>query len=108
VTIDPLADLIGGVSYFVTIHQGAIHDLAGNAFNGISSSQTFNFSTPPDSTAPLLIDTFPDDDAVDVAPELPIASAVQRQNDNNTLGHESVHAQLRKRVEGCRSLACAR
>jgi Ca2+-binding RTX toxin-like protein/methionine-rich copper-binding protein CopC len=69
VTIDPLVDLIEGVSYFVTIQQGAIHDLAGNPFNGISSSQTFNFSTPPDSTPPLLFDTSPDDDAIDVAPD---------------------------------------
>jgi hypothetical protein len=26
----------------------------------------------------------------------------------NSLGHERAHAQLRKRFEGCRSLACAR
>ena len=41
-------------SYYITIDDGAIKDLAGNAFQGISQSTTLNFTTGPDITPPNL------------------------------------------------------
>ncbi|MCR6653487.1 MAG: tandem-95 repeat protein [Cellvibrionaceae bacterium] len=50
-TIDLAANLLEDESYYVQIASGAITDLAGNAFSGITDSLTWNFAvadiTPP-------------------------------------------------------------
>ncbi|CAN5120400.1 hypothetical protein BH11PSE11_BH11PSE11_23940 [soil metagenome] len=56
--INPSADLLKGVSYSVTFASGVIKDLAGNAFAGLGTSNSVNFSTAAASTpgaATLLI-----------------------------------------------------
>ena len=45
VTIDPTADLVGGVEYYVLIDADAIVDTASNSFAGISGSGTWSFTT---------------------------------------------------------------
>jgi predicted extracellular nuclease len=45
VTIDPTNDLSGGTGYYVEIATGAIKDLAGNDFAGISGNTAWNFTT---------------------------------------------------------------
>ncbi|KST62145.1 Ig-like domain-containing protein [Mastigocoleus testarum] len=45
VKIDPTNDFATSTSYYVEIESGAIEDLAGNDFSGISNSQTWNFTT---------------------------------------------------------------
>jgi methionine-rich copper-binding protein CopC len=51
VTINPTGDLTGNSSYYVNVATGAIKDLAGNSYAGISGSTAFNFTTvnPPDT-----------------------------------------------------------
>lgn len=53
VTIDPTAALESAGSYYVQIAAGAIQDVSGNAFAGISDTTTWNFSTaqPPITAA---------------------------------------------------------
>ena len=63
-TINPLNDLAASSGYYVNIESGAVKDLAGNAFIGISGSTAFNFTTiNPDKTAPTLVSTTPLDNA---------------------------------------------
>jgi len=45
VTINPTNDLIAGTGYYVEIISGAIEDLAGNDFAGITNATTWNFTT---------------------------------------------------------------
>ena len=45
VTINPASDLAWGTHYYVTIDGGAIQDLAGNAFAGISSNSALDWTT---------------------------------------------------------------
>ena len=45
VTIDPTSSLTPGTAYYVQIAAGAIEDLAGNDFAGISDPATWNFTT---------------------------------------------------------------
>lgn len=45
VTIDAADNLAYGSIYYVTIEEGAITDLSGNAFSGIAGSTAFNFET---------------------------------------------------------------
>lgn len=62
VVIDPAADLQPGTTYRLTVSPGAIHDLAGNAYAGVSDhSFTTAGETPSagDATAPIAIDFFP-------------------------------------------------
>ncbi len=51
-TINPASDLAPGTHYYVTINSGAIQDLAGNVFAGISAGTDWDFTTasPPPST----------------------------------------------------------
>ncbi len=44
-TINPSADLPGGTDYSVRVDNGAVTDIAGNAFAGISDDTTLNFTT---------------------------------------------------------------
>jgi Bacterial Ig-like domain len=43
----PIADLILSNSYYATIDNGAIFDLFGNAYSGISNTTTWSFTTAP-------------------------------------------------------------
>jgi large repetitive protein len=63
VMVNLTPNLLPGKDYYVTIDAGAIVDALGNVFAGISSATVFNFSTPPDATAPLLLSSSPADDA---------------------------------------------
>lgn len=65
-TINPSTDLEQGASYYVTFGSGLVLDVRGNAFAGISSPTTFNFTVAADVTEPLLMSTSPLDDATDV------------------------------------------
>jgi methionine-rich copper-binding protein CopC len=69
VTINPTADLATNASYYINISPGALKDLAGNAFAGISGSSAYNFTTSAvlDTTAPTLTSLNPSDNATGVA-----------------------------------------
>jgi Ca2+-binding RTX toxin-like protein/methionine-rich copper-binding protein CopC len=45
VTINPTADLAGGTDYYVEIAKGAIKDIPGNDYAGITGNSTWNFKT---------------------------------------------------------------
>jgi len=45
ITIDPTGDFSNNRDYYVIVGNGAITDLKGNAWTGISASTTFNFKT---------------------------------------------------------------
>jgi len=66
-TLNPATDLTGGGVYNVRLDAGAIEDKADNAFAGIKSTATFNFS-PVDKIPPVLLSTKPADDSLNVAP----------------------------------------
>jgi Ca2+-binding RTX toxin-like protein/methionine-rich copper-binding protein CopC len=51
VTVNPNIDLAAGSDYYVTVASGAIRDLAGNSFAGISSNTALNFTT---ASSPVL------------------------------------------------------
>ncbi len=55
-TINPSADLVSDSAYHLEIDAGAITDLAGNAYAGISDTAALNFVTgaAPDITAPTV------------------------------------------------------
>jgi methionine-rich copper-binding protein CopC len=63
VTIDPAQDLIPNTTYSIQIEEGAITDRAGNAFTGISDDTTLSFAVIEDTFPPVLIDSYPWDDA---------------------------------------------
>ena len=69
VTINPTTDLAGGSSYYVKVDAGAVKDLAGNAFAGMTGESAYNFSTSSalDATAPTLLGLSPADNATGVA-----------------------------------------
>jgi len=62
--IDPATTLELGTGYYFLIDAGAVEDLSGNAFAGISATSTWNFTT---DTAPTATDFSPPDDATDVS-----------------------------------------
>ncbi|MCT7961168.1 Ig-like domain-containing protein [Laspinema sp. D1] len=66
VTINPINDLADGIDYYVEIAPGAIKDLAGNNFAGITGATTWNFKTA-DNTPPTATSFTPADNAVNVA-----------------------------------------
>ena len=68
-TISPNSDLNASSTYFITIGNGDIADLAGNAFSGFSGPTAYNFTTaaPVDNTAPTAISFNPEDDVINVA-----------------------------------------
>jgi methionine-rich copper-binding protein CopC len=45
VTINPTSDLAAGSTYYVNIASGALKDLAGNSYAGITGSTAYNFAT---------------------------------------------------------------
>ncbi|MBL8499932.1 MAG: Ig-like domain-containing protein [Nitrosomonas sp.] len=65
ILINPAADLVPNTDYSIRIDNGAITDLKGNSYAGISDDTTLNFTTS--SSDPLLSGSSPMDDAVDVA-----------------------------------------
>jgi methionine-rich copper-binding protein CopC len=67
-TINPGADLSPETSYYVTFASGIVRDLANNAFAGISSPTSFNFSTVASvpSGSPVLMSVIPADDATGI------------------------------------------
>ncbi|MDO1446700.1 Ig-like domain-containing protein, partial [Rhodocytophaga aerolata] len=70
-TIDPAQDLPAGVNLHVRITAGAITDLAGNAFAGITDNTSWQFTTQPeqpvDQIAPLVLTLSPANNATGVA-----------------------------------------
>ena len=46
-TVNPTADLSTAMKYYITLDDGAIEDLSGNAFSGISDETTWLFTTIP-------------------------------------------------------------
>ena len=68
-TINPTADLGQGTDYYVEIVNGAIKDIAGNNYAGITGNSTWNFKTvaPADTIAPTASSFTPVDNATGVA-----------------------------------------
>ncbi|QHT71575.1 T9SS type A sorting domain-containing protein [Rhodocytophaga rosea] len=66
VTIDPALDFASATPVYVTIQAGAFTDVDGNAFAGITSNTTWNFTTE-DNTAPALTSFTPADNSTGVA-----------------------------------------
>jgi methionine-rich copper-binding protein CopC len=67
VTIDPAAALADNTSYFVEVSSGAIEDLAGNAFLGISGPSAWNFAAA--DVPPTVLALSPSDEAAGVVLE---------------------------------------
>jgi methionine-rich copper-binding protein CopC len=67
-TINPTADLGKGTDYYVEIATGAITDIAGNNYAGITGNSTWNFKTvaPADTTPPTASSFSPADNATGV------------------------------------------
>ena len=65
VTINPTNHLAGTTTYHVLIPPGAIQDLAGNDYAGISDADAWRFTTE-DNTPPVVIRTTPGNGATDV------------------------------------------
>jgi methionine-rich copper-binding protein CopC len=88
VTINPTADLGSGTDYYVEIANGAITDIAGNNYAGITGNSTWNFTTvaPADTTPPTASSLSPADNAtgVGVADNLVInfSEAIQKGTGN--------------------------
>ncbi|MCT7984187.1 Ig-like domain-containing protein [Laspinema sp. A4] len=66
VTINPTNNLVDGTEYYVEIVSGAIKDLAGNNYTGITGATTWNFTTA-DTTAPTVSSFTPADNATNIA-----------------------------------------
>ncbi|GCL34396.1 putative peptidase [Planktothrix agardhii CCAP 1459/11A] len=68
-TINPTADLGQGTDYYVEIVNGAIKDIAGNNYAGITGNSTWNFTTATaaDITPPTASSFTPADNAIGVA-----------------------------------------
>ncbi|MXS81724.1 Ig-like domain-containing protein, partial [Nitrosomonas oligotropha] len=60
ISINPAADLVPGTNYSIRIDSGAVTDVNGHAYAGISDDTTLNFSTI--ATEPQLTGSFPGDD----------------------------------------------
>ncbi|SDW91348.1 Ig-like domain-containing protein [Nitrosomonas oligotropha] len=65
VIINPATDLVPNTDYSIRIDSGAITDLIGNPYGGISDDTSLNFTTIPSN--PLLTSSSPVDNASDVA-----------------------------------------
>lgn len=69
VTINPTADLLDGTGYYIIIDQGAFIDTTNNDFEGITSPNTWNFTTiqsnPPE--APVLTATAISDTEIELS-----------------------------------------
>jgi methionine-rich copper-binding protein CopC len=65
-TIDPETDFPSGEAVSVLILPGAVTDIAGNAFKGITDASTWNF-TIIDNIPPVISSFFPADNATSIA-----------------------------------------
>ncbi len=87
-TVDPSVNLVAGRGYYVTVDAGALVDLAGNAFAGLTSNGVWNFNTATsDTTPPQLVALSPTDDATGVAIG---ADLVLTFNENVAVGSGSI------------------
>ncbi|MEK4235841.1 Ig-like domain-containing protein [Paenibacillus sp. FSL H7-0714] len=60
ISIKPATDLTYGTGYYVQIEAGAVQDIAGNSYAGISDKTKWNFTTvAPDETAPTVTSLAP-------------------------------------------------
>src|SRR5262249_18728161 len=66
VTINPTNDLQAGTHYYVTVDAGAIQDLAGNPYAGISSNTAFDFTTVAAGSGPRVAYDFDGDSKSDL------------------------------------------
>lgn len=65
--------LLPNTHYFLTLDAGAITDLAGNPFAGVTATHPFNFKTPNHSDALTAAIGLPNnDDAVSVGTDIPV------------------------------------
>lgn len=70
VIVDPAVNLLPSRSYYITLDAGAVTDLSGNAFAGVSGSTSWDFSTTSsDISAPRVLTYSPADDAGNVSPK---------------------------------------
>lgn len=73
VTINPTADLLPDMNYYVHIAAGAVKDLAGNNYAGISNNTTWNFNTNTAVPPALAVNPFiPADNAAGVSLTAPL------------------------------------
>ena len=90
-TINPTADLGEGTDYYVEIVNGAITDIAGNNYAGITGNSTWNFTTvaSADTTPPTASSLSPADNATDVAVDanlvINFSEAIQKGTGNLVL-----------------------
>ena len=50
ITVNPTSNLTSGSGYYITVAAGAITDLSGNSFAGLSGTTAYNFTTSTSST----------------------------------------------------------
>ncbi|MEG4634711.1 Ig-like domain-containing protein, partial [Microcoleus sp. AR_TQ3_B6] len=87
-TINPTSDLAAGTDYYVEIANGAIKDIAGNNYAGITGNSTWNFTTvaPADTTPPTASSFSPADNATGVGVSANLAidfsEAIQKGSGN--------------------------
>jgi hypothetical protein len=72
ITINPSVTLQEGTSYYVHIEAGALSDIVGNGFAGISDATTWNFTTVEPAEIPEITTTTPVDGATDISPTTPL------------------------------------
>jgi hypothetical protein len=88
ITIDPVNDFESSTGYYVLIENTCFTDMAGNNFAGISSSDTWNFSSA-DVNDPVIVSLSPPDNetCVSVSSNLGIkfSEAVYAQSGNITI-----------------------
>lgn len=88
VTIAPSANLPAASSFYVTVPAGAVSDLSGNPFAGLTSPTSWNFSTSTaDTTAPQIVRTTPADEDTQV---LQAAVLVVEFDENVVIGSGNI------------------
>ena len=58
VTVTPSANLLASTAYYIEVDPGAIEDLSGNDFAGISGATAWNFTTAAPAVRPSATETF--------------------------------------------------
>ncbi len=58
VTLTPTSSLLNSTSYYIEIPAGAIEDIVGNDYAGISGANAWNFTTIAASALPMVAETF--------------------------------------------------
>ncbi len=99
-TINPTNDLINGNDFYISIAAGAITDLAGNDFAGISDATTWNFTAElvPDITPPIVTTITPYDNQTHIATDsdltLYFSENVQKGSGNILIKNFATNATL--------------